>query len=171
MIKRTGWVFVFLSFIVASSFLVSLRMAESEGKVLEGEEVFRTDCNAGFVRNQCVTCHDLQGRGALRQNLTPTGLDYFGRNLGCIANLTTIKGQKDVGVHRPLPDRISLVRKHFQQFNCLKCHNIDGEGTTRANLTEYGFAMHEAGMGCIVCLNAIKKQAGRTDLLTRPNYE
>ncbi len=133
-----------------------------------GEKVFRADCNAGFIKNKCVGCHDLQGHGELRQNLTPRGLEYLKRNLGCTAALATIFMQDRHGTDFAWKERIQAVRNHFREFLCQGCHDVDGRGRTRAGLTSYGLAMHESGMGCIACFNMIKSKAHCTDLLPVP---
>lgn len=129
-------------------------------------------CNVSFfIKNQCATCHDPSGKGSLRQNLTPRGMDYLAKGLGCTATAKTIVGQAHPGPEGPPPEeRRGMVRSHFVAFNCLQCHDIDGKGKTRSNLVSYGMEMHEAGKGCMSCLNFIKQQAGRTDLIEVPHY-
>ena len=133
-----------------------------------GEKVFRADCNVGFIKNKCVACHDLQGHGELRQNLTPRGLEYLKRNLGCTAALATIFMQDRHGTDFAWKERIQVVRNHFREFLCQGCHDVDGRGRTRAGLTSCGLAMHESGMGSIACFNIIKSKAYCTDLLPVP---
>ena len=124
-----------------------------------------------FIKNQCATCHDPSGKGSLRQNLTPRGMDYLAKDLGCTASAKTIVGQAHPGPEGPpREERRGMVRAHFVAFNCQQCHDIDGKGKTRSNLISYGMEMHEAGKGCISCLNVIKQQAGRTDLIEVPHY-
>lgn len=131
------------------------------------------DCDAFFIRNQCVTCHEPSGNGPQRANLTPAGLGYLKKHLGCIASATTV-ATKDTAVDpQAKPEhehRMELVRSHFLAFSCNRCHDADGNGATRSNLIANGMENHLAGMGCIQCQNVIKAKAGRTDLLEAPRY-
>ena len=130
-------------------------------------------CNPFFVENLCANCHDPFGKGALRHNLTPMGLDYMAKNLGCIADATTLadKEQAKHGLANDGHDmRMGLIKEHFVNFNCQQCHTPDGTGKTPSNLTAQGLDMHVSGRGCIQCMNVIKTQAGRTDTLNAPRY-
>lgn len=125
-----------------------------------------------FIQNRCSTCHDAAGNGAQRPNLTARGIEYQAKGLGCIASATSIAAQAKPGPDGPPAEpRLGMVRGHFISFNCQQCHNIDGKGKTRSNLVDYGMDMHHAGKGCISCLNAAKRRAGRTDLLEVPKYD
>ena len=135
------------------------------------KKVFQATCSADFIRFQCVGCHDLQGRGEFRQNLTPRGLEYLDRSLGCISVLGTIHEQDQPRDDPEWRSRIDATRNHFSEFFCSRCHDVDGGGLTTIGLTSYGLAMHDAGMGCIQCLNSIKERAGRSDLLPVPSLQ
>ena len=133
----------------------------------------QSSCNPFFVENLCANCHDPFGKGALRHNLTPMGLDYMAKNLGCIADATTLadKEQAKHGLANDGHDmRMGLIKEHFVNFNCQQCHTPDGTGKTPSNLTAQGLDMHVSGRGCIQCMNVIKTQAGRTDTLNAPRY-
>ncbi len=133
----------------------------------------QSSCNPFFVQNLCSNCHDPFGKGALRHNLTPVGLDYRAKNLGCIASATTL-AETAQAQHGTANDghemRMGLIREHFVNFNCQQCHVPDGTGKTRSNLTVQGLDVHLSGRGCIQCMNVIKKQAGRTDTIEEPHY-
>lgn len=130
-------------------------------------------CNPFFVQHLCANCHDPFGKGKLRHNLTPVGLDYMAKNLGCIASATTV-ADKEQAKHGTATDghemRMGLIKEHFTNFNCQQCHVPDGTGKTHSNLTANGLDVHLSGRGCIQCMNVIKTQAGRTDTLEAPRY-
>jgi cytochrome c553 len=154
--------------------LVSSRGASSEPTVpllIASQGIMQ--CDAFFIRNQCVTCHEPSGNGPQRANLTPAGLGYLKKHLGCIASATTV-ATKDTAVDpQAKPEhehRMELVRSHFLAFSCNRCHDADGKGATRSNLVAYGMESHLTGLGCIQCQNVIKAKVGRTDLLEAPLY-
>jgi len=135
----------------------------------------QASCDVFYIKYQCANCHDPFGKGAQRANLTPMGLEYQAKQLGCIANAKTVAAHAAQGPthNEPMPgheDRMGLVREHFVAFNCQKCHDVEGNGKTPSNLLPYGLDLHVAAMGCIQCSNAIKTKAGRTDLLDAPHY-
>jgi cytochrome c553 len=160
--------------VFAGSMLMSSRGASSEPIIpilVAGQG--STECDAFFVRNQCVTCHEPSGTGPQRANLTPAGLDYMKKHLGCMASATTVAAEGAVVESQAKPEhehRMELVRSHFLAFSCNRCHETDGKGVTRSNLVPYGMESHLAGKGCIQCQNVIKAKAGRTDLLEAPHY-
>ena len=133
----------------------------------------QSSCNPFFVQNLCSNCHDPFGKGALRHNLTPVGLDYRAKNLGCIASATTL-ADTEHAKHGTANDghemRMGLIKEHFANFNCQQCHMPDGTGKTPSNLTAQGLDVHVSGRGCIQCMNVIKLQAGRTDTIEAPHY-
>ncbi len=143
--------------------------------VIARGEAEPASCDLFFIKYKCSNCHDPFGKGPQRANLTPMGLEYQAKQLGCIANAKTVAAHAAQGpTHNESmtghEDRMGLVREHFVAFNCQNCHDIEGNGKTPSNLLSYGLDMHVAGMGCIQCSNAIKTKAGRTDLLDAPHY-
>ena len=52
----------------------------------------QSSCNPFFVENLCANCHDPFGKGALRHNLTPMGLDYMAK---CAATTRSTTRRRD----------------------------------------------------------------------------
>lgn len=159
---------------IAGSLFISSHGASSEPTIpilVAGQG--STECDVFFIRNQCVTCHEPDGTGPKRANLTPAGLDYMKKHLGCMASATTVAANDGIVEPQAKPEhehRMELVRSHFLAFSCNRCHDTDGKGVTRSNLVSYGMESHLGGKGCIQCQNVIKAKAGRTDLLEAPRY-
>jgi hypothetical protein len=153
----------------------SLGAGSEQPNVVTRGEGEPASCDVFNVKYRCANCHDPFGKGPQRANLTPMGLEYQAKQLGCIANAKAVAAHAAQGpTHNELlpghEDRMGLVREHFVAFNCQKCHDVEGNGKTPSNLLLFGLDMHVAGKGCIQCSNAIKAKAGRTDLLPAPHY-
>jgi len=90
-----------------------------------------------FQKYGCKNCHVYPGL----KEYTEYGKEAAQKGYGCISLLTKIKSHN-----------ASLeARRWFRENRCSECHDIDGRGTGRQNLTPFGLEleMERRDLGCV----------------------
>lgn len=92
-----------------------------------------------FKENGCINCHKLHNVA----EFTPYGEWAKTRGYGCVNLLTLIRK-----AHNIKGPAITRAREVFIQNKCSVCHDVEGKGTGRENLTPHGVKMKKANLGC-----------------------
>ncbi len=88
-----------------------------------------------FQKYGCKNCHVYPGL----KDYTEYGKEAMSKGYGCISLLTKVKSHT-----------ASLeAREWFKKNKCSECHDIDGKGIGRQNLTDFGVKMEEQNLGCV----------------------
>ncbi len=88
-----------------------------------------------FQKYGCKNCHVYPGL----KDYTDYGKEAMSKGYGCVSLLTKVKSHS-----------ASLeARQWFKKNRCSECHDIDGRGVGRQNLTAFGVKMEEQNLGCV----------------------
>ena len=107
-----------------------------------------------FRASGCASCHMVSPEPTVKGvDFSDEGIRAGSMENGCIRLLTRIveSGQVDLEKLQSRLERqkIDETRSTFQQHGCVKCHDIDGQGATAANLSAIGVKYQGLKLGCL----------------------
>lgn len=102
-----------------------------------------------FKNQGCITCHNIE---------KPSTFTHYGeqakdKHYGCISMLNYIK------THNFQDITENKLKKLFTEHKCSTCHDINGEGQGRENLTSFGINMKNKNLGCVSIFTSLIKES------------
>jgi cytochrome c551/c552 len=118
-------------------FCVALSVAEPKLKSSKQLKVFQ--------ENGCANCHKIHNVS----EFTDYGKWARDKGYGCTNLLSLIK------LHNIKGPAMERAREVFVQNKCSVCHNVEGKGIGKENLTTYGLRMKKENLGCVALYKSL----------------
>ncbi len=98
-----------------------------------------------FRANGCANCHGVASEPKVKGvTFTDSGKTAAELGNGCINLLSKIANLSE------LKEQMAAETKQtFEDHGCVKCHDVEGAGATKANLTDVGVQFQNMNLGCI----------------------
>jgi thiosulfate/3-mercaptopyruvate sulfurtransferase len=106
-----------------------------------------------FRVNGCASCHGLSNKPKVNlAGFTELGKEAATLQNGCVNLLTKIVklAKEDPDLFPNLTkEEVQKTKATFEDHGCVKCHDVDGVGETKANLNHTGLKFQNMNIGCV----------------------